>query len=81
MLEDVSSGFAPTSGKTFRMRGTRTALSPASDKVFPDGALAVAKFVVALSFSFRKIEPGFGRMRVLAHCIFGNGLKTHAKVR
>ena len=42
MLEDVSAVFAPTSGKTFRMRGTRTALSPASDKVFPDGALAVA---------------------------------------
>jgi len=36
-LEDVPSVFAPTSGKTFRMRVTRTALSPASEKYFPTG--------------------------------------------
>jgi len=37
MLEDVFSIFAPTSGKTFRMRVTRTALSPAYEKYFPTG--------------------------------------------
>ena|GEM_PF-2079262 len=36
-LANVSSVFAPTSGKTFRMRVTRTALSPATEKYFPTG--------------------------------------------
>ena len=39
------------------MRGTHTALSPASDKVFPDGALAVAGFAVAFFF----VIPGRAR--------------------
>jgi len=36
-MGDASSVVAPTSGKTFRMRVTRTALSPASEKYFPTG--------------------------------------------
>jgi len=37
LREDKPGGVAPTSGKTFRLQGTRTALSPAAEKYFPTG--------------------------------------------